>query len=87
MIGFEKISMNTKNNNVYYDLSGPQTYSTKIIKKALTTVGSTRLILGSDTPYGTDNIQKIQNRLKQQSLSRKELDNIMWENIAKLLGL
>lgn len=87
MIGFEKISMNTQNDNLYYDLSGPQTYPTKIIKKALALVGSRRLILGSDTPYGIDNIQKIQNRLSQLSLSRKELDNIEWGNIANLLGL
>jgi len=87
MIGFEKISMNTQNDNVYYDLSGPQTYPTKIIEKALASVGSKRLILGSDTPYGIDNIEKIQNRLKQQSLSHKDLDNIEWRNIAKLLGL
>lgn len=87
MIGFEKISMNTQNDNVYYDLSGPQTYPINIIKKALAEVGSTKLILGSDTPYGIDNIQKIQNRLKKQSLTNKDLDNIIGDNIAKLLGL
>jgi len=87
MIGFEIISRNTKNVNVYYDLSGPQVYPTEIINKALISVGSTKLILGSDTPYGVDNIEKIKNRLKQQSLSSKDLDNIMGDNIAKLLQL
>lgn len=87
MIGFEIISRNTKNANVYYDLSSPQVYPTKIINKALISVGSTKLILGSDTPYGVDNIEKIKNRLKQQLLSSKDLDNIMGGNIAKLLRL
>lgn len=87
MIGFEKINKSTKNPNVYYDLSSPQIYPIKIVKKAFKAVGSTKLILGSDTPYGIDNIQKIQNRLKQLSLSQKDLDNIMGNNLAKLLRL
>lgn len=68
-------------------MSGPQTYPTKIIKKALKTVGSTKLILGSDAPYGNNNIQKIQNRLQKLSLEKKDLDNIMGDNIIKLLKL
>jgi len=87
MIGFEKIHVNTKNDNVYYDLSGPQTYPTEIIKKALKTVGSRKLILGSDTPYGNNNIQKIRNRLQKLSLVNKDIDNIMGDNISKLLKL
>lgn len=87
MIGFEKINKNTKNPNVYYDLSAPQLYPIEIVKKAFKILGSTKLILGSDTPYGIDNIQKIQNRLKQLSLPQKDLDNIMGNNLAKLLRL
>lgn len=56
-------------------------------KSAFKALGSTKLILGSDTPYGVDNIQKIQNRLKQLSLPQKDLDNIMGNNLAKLLRL
>ncbi|MCY6372204.1 amidohydrolase family protein [Clostridium ganghwense] len=87
MIGFEKINKSTKNPNVYYDLSAPQLYPIKILKKAFKAVGSTKLILGSDTPYGIDNIEKIQNRLKQLLLSQKDLDNIMGNNLAKLLKM
>lgn len=87
MIGFEQINKNTKNTNVYYDLSAPQLYQSEMIKKAFNAVGSTRLILGSDTPYGIDNIPKIQNRLKKLSVSNKDLDNIMGDNLAKLLRL
>lgn len=76
-----------KSANLVYSLNKIICFATKIIEKALILVGSRRLILGSDTPYGIDNIQKIQNRLKQQSLSRKDLDNIDWRNIARLLGL
>lgn len=87
MIGFEEINKNTKNVNVYYDLSAPQLYPSELIEKAFKKVGSTKLILGSDTPYGIDNIQKIQNRLKQLSLSQKDLDNIMGDNLVKILQL
>lgn len=68
-------------------MSGLQTYTTEIIKKALKTVGSKKLILGSDTTYGNNNIQKIQNRSQKLSLVNKDIDNIMGENIAKLLKL
>jgi len=87
MIGFERINGNTKNENVYYDLSGPQTYPAQIVEKAIRTVGSEKLILGSDTPYGIDNIQKIQNRLKKLSIVDKDLENIMGNNIMKLLNI
>ncbi|GAA0741214.1 amidohydrolase family protein [Clostridium oceanicum] len=87
MIGFEKINKNTKNSNIYYDLSAPQLYPMRIIKKAINEVSSTKLILGSDTPYGIDNINRIQKRLKQLSLPEKDLDNIMGNNLSNLLGL
>lgn len=87
MIGFEKINKSTENPNIYYDLSAPQLYPIEIVKKAFKAVGSEKLILGSDTPYGIDNIQKIQNRLNQLSLPQKDLDNIMGNNLAKLLKL
>ncbi|WP_373898784.1 amidohydrolase family protein [Haloimpatiens sp. FM7315] len=87
MIGFEKINKGTKNSNIYYDLSAPQLYPIEIVKKALQEVGSTKLILGSDTPYGIDNIEKIENRLKQLVLLQKDLDNIMGNNLTKLLRL
>lgn len=58
-----------------------------MIKKAFKAGGSTKLILGSDTPYGIDNIKKIQNRLNKLSISDKDLDNIMGDNIGKLLRL
>jgi predicted TIM-barrel fold metal-dependent hydrolase len=87
MIGFEKISKSTENPNIYYDLSAPQLYPLEIVKKAFKAVGSEKLILGSDTPYGIDNIHKIQNRLNQLSLSQKDLDNISGNNLAKLLKL
>lgn len=87
MIGFEEINKNPKNPNVYYDLSAPQLYPSEILKKALKQVDSIRMILGSDTPYGIDNIQKIQNRLRQLSLSNKDLDNIMGDNLGRLLRL
>lgn len=87
MIGFEKISKNSKNSNIYFDLSAPQLYPFSLMKKALETVGSTKLIMGSDTPYGIDNITRIMDRLNQLSLSKEEKDNIKGNNLANIFKL
>ena len=87
MIGFEIISKLSKNTNIYFDLSAPQLYPLSILKKALETVGSTKLIMGSDTPYGIDNISRIAERLNQLPLSEKEKDNIKGNNLVNLIKI
>lgn len=85
MIGLDYISQNLNGTNVYFDLSAPQLYSRNMLKKALNKFGAERLILGSDTPYGIDNISKVMSRLKQLSLSVEDIDLICGSNLAKLL--
>jgi hypothetical protein len=45
--------------NVYFDVSPPNLTPIGRLLRALETFGADRLLLGSDTPYGRDNLKKI----------------------------
>ena len=87
MIGADYLSNVLQYKNVYFDLSAPQLYSMDILKRAISNFGVDRLILGSDTPYGTNNINRVLARLRKLSLSNQDIDLISGENIKKLLSL
>lgn len=85
MIGFNSINNKLKSPNVYFDLSAPQLYSEDILKGAINKIGYERLILGSDSPYGTDNISKVLERLKKLMLTENQMTFICGENLIKIL--
>lgn len=85
MIGADYMNDKLKNENVYFDLSAPQLYSFDTLKKALAAYGAERIILGSDTPYGKNNIEINLNRLKQCNLSSEEIAAIAGSNMKELL--
>lgn len=87
MIGSNCMINRLNNNNVFFDLSAPQLYSIDILKQAIDAYGAGKLILGSDTPYGNNNIEKITLRLKQLHLSEHDIKLICGENIKRLLML
>lgn len=86
MIGFEDIVDNSSSNNVYFDISAPQLISRKRVKNAIAKVGCSRLILGSDSPYGKDNIKRNLDMLRQFSLSDEDIDKISGQNIIDILN-
>lgn len=85
MIGFKTMSTILKNKNVYFDISAPQLYSEDILKSAINIVGCDRLILGSDSPYGRDNIEKNIKRLNKLLLTENQIKSICGENIIRIL--
>ena len=87
MIGFRDISRMCQNKNIYYDISAPQLYSVDLLKDALNIVGSKRLILGSDSPYGVDNIEKNIARLKKIGVISEDMDNILYKNIMAIIKI
>lgn len=73
--------------NLYFDISTFQVISDKRVLKAINFVGPNMIIMGSDTPYGKDNLQKNINRIKNLDISTEEKDLILGENIRKLLKI
>jgi predicted TIM-barrel fold metal-dependent hydrolase len=87
MIGFNSINNKLKSQNVYFDLSAPQLYSEDILKSAIHKIGYERLILGSDSPYGIDNLSKVLERLKKSMLTENQITCICGGNLIKILHL
>lgn len=87
MIGLDYINTNIISTNVYYDLSSPQLYSMGMLRRAFSKEGAERLILGSDMPYGIDNLAKVMARLKKLNLSDEQMSFICGENLYQLLDL
>lgn len=86
MIGFNEISSRSISSNVYFDLSVPQLYSFELLASAVKNFGSNKLIMGSDTPYGKDNIKINMNRLRKLDLSKEEIEDITSNNILRILN-
>jgi hypothetical protein len=85
LIGFEAIHENSKNPNLYYEISPPQLIDEERLKKAINQVGVNRVILGSDTPYGKQNLQMNLNRIDSFDINESEKNLIKGENMYRLL--
>lgn len=87
MIGLDYMAERLNNRNVFFDLSAPQLYSIDILRKAVSKIGIDRLLLGSDTPFGKNNVEKVMLRLNRIHLSKEEIEMITSKNMKKLLYL
>ena len=79
------IKENFRDNNLYFDLSSPQLVSTKRLMNAVRFVGATNVTIGSDSPYGKNNLQKNINRISKLEISEKDKELILGENINQIL--
>jgi predicted TIM-barrel fold metal-dependent hydrolase len=66
LLGFEVFSRADRGRigNVYFDISPPNLCPLGLVRRALETFGAERLILGSDTPYGKDNLKAAIERIR-----------------------
>ena len=78
---------NYKDENLYFDISTIQLTSTKRLMDAIKFVGATNVTLGTDTPYGKDNLKKNIDRIRSLDISTKEKELILGENMRKLLKI
>lgn len=87
LIGCDIISRHLKNDNVYFDLSSPQLYSYRMLRRVYERYGASRLIFGTDSPYGLRNDKIILHRLKRLKLDEQQLYLITDGNIKSLLKI
>lgn len=71
--------------NVYFEISAPPLISTKRLQKAINHFGARKIILGSDTPYGKDNLELNIQRVNNLPIPHAEKELILGRNIRKLL--
>ncbi len=81
------IKYDYKDDNLYFDTSTLQLTSTKRLIDAITFVGATNVMFGTDTPYGKNNLQKNIDRIKNLDISSEEKDLILGENMKQLLKI
>ncbi len=73
--------------NVYFDISPPSLTSIERIKKAIMSCKADHVLLGSDTPYGQDNLAINITRIQGLSISQKEKDFILGGTAAHVLQI
>jgi len=88
LIGLE-IFVKLKNQlgrNLYFDISCPPLVSGDRIKLAVKEFGPERVIMGSDIPYGKNNLQKVIEGIRSLNLSARETELILGNNLMNLLS-
>jgi len=73
--------------NFVFEISTPQLVSEVRLKKAIHAFGANRIVLGSDTPYGKDNLAQNIRRVQGLPISYKEKEAILGENMRRILRI
>ena len=71
--------------NVYFDVSPPQLVSERRVLKAIERFRAARVIMGSDMPYGRDNLERALARVKALDLGASQLALLQGGNMQRLL--
>lgn len=80
---FEKRQV--KLSNLYFDVSPTPLISDQRILKAVNLFGADRVMLGSDTPFGKDNLKRNIERVKRLAIPQEQRDLILGDNFQSLL--
>lgn len=73
--------------NLFFDISPPDLVGTWQIRKAAGIVGADHVLLGSDTPYGRNNLRRNIARVRSLGLDAAFVDGILGNSLAALLGI
>jgi predicted TIM-barrel fold metal-dependent hydrolase len=71
--------------NIYFEISSPSIISLTRLKKAIAHFGARRIVMGSDVPYGKDNLRRNIRRVQELSISAEEKALILGDNIQRIL--
>jgi len=81
------IESKIKFENLYFDISTYQVTSDYRVLKAIEYFGADKIILGSDTPFGKDNLKRNIERIKNLSRNQDEKGKILGLNLKELLSI
>lgn len=88
LIGLEIFARQAKRlSNVYFDISPTPLISNHRIMTAIATFGADHVVLGSDTPFGNQNLLRNIERVQQLAISDRDKLLILGDNARWLLGL
>ncbi len=88
LFGLERyIQAKVNSDNCYFEISSPQLVSIKRLNIALKHFGAKRIILGSDIPYGWNNLNLNIERVNNLQISNQEKNLILGDNMKTLLKI
>ena len=88
LFGVELFTGNARDyENIFFEISSPRLISGLRLKRALNKLGHERFILGSDTPYGRDNLFLNIKRINELPVSQNGKDAILGTTMKYLLKI
>ena len=87
LFGFEAYARcEWKLKNVYFEISSPSLISEYRLHEAIQQIGAQRLVMGTDIPYGRNNLSRTLERIRSSEISAEERELILGQNMADLLA-
>ncbi|MBW2173485.1 MAG: amidohydrolase family protein [Deltaproteobacteria bacterium] len=71
--------------NVYFEISSPSLISNYRLKMAIQQLGANKIIMGTDIPYGKNNLARTLERIRALQISDEEKELILGQNMAQIL--
>lgn len=88
LFGLERyIEAGIHSDNIFFEISTPQLVSIQRIKKAIQHFGAQRIVLGSDIPYGQNNLELNIQRIRTLNIPDEEKNLILGHNMKTLLNV
>ena len=86
LLGFEVFARADRRRigNIFFDISPPNLCPIGQVRRALGIFGAERLLLGSDTPYGKDNLRLAVDRIRRLDIAETEKEMILGGNARRL---
>ena len=81
------IRENLKDDNLFFDLSSYQLVSAKRVLKAIAFFGAEKLLMGTDIPYGKDNLKGNLDRIRALPITEDQKHLILGDNMKQLLEI
>ncbi len=70
--------------NVYFEISSPSLISDYRLKNAIQQLGADKIIMGTDIPYGKNNLSRTLERIHALQISDEEKKLILGQNMAQI---
>lgn len=89
LIGLELFIRNRKDlgENILFDISCPPLVTVNRVRLALETFGPGRIVMGTDTPFGRNNLSVAISRIRSLGLPARETGMILGDNMRGILGI
>lgn len=81
------IKAGINSDNIFFEISTPQLVSIQRLEKAIQHFGAKRILMGSDTPYGQNNLKLNIERIRTLTIPDEDKNLILGNNMKKILKL